>query len=102
MPVTYHKLREHGVQLIGGRHWQRGLDDLQREAAVRAQAVGDLRVTVVLEATEDEGEAARRTLARRHGDGNGDGVNSRLDPAFCQISWLRLGPPAKRRKKHTH
>ena len=68
---TYHQLGEHGVQFFGGRHGQSGLQALQGEAAVVAEAVRDLGVVAPFEAAEnDGGQAPPATLAGRHGNGS--------------------------------
>ena len=67
---TYHQLGEHGVQFFGGRHGHSGLQALQGEAAVVAEAVRDLGVVAPFEAAEnDGGQAPPATLAGRHGNG---------------------------------
>lgn len=71
--ATYHKLREHAVQLIIAGNRERGLHGLQDE--VFTQPVGDLRVVIALETAEDKGHApaSAATLTRRHGFSRGGG-----------------------------
>lgn len=53
--------------LLAGRQGEGRLQHLQRRVTVLPQPVGDLRVLVVLEAAEYEGEAPGGTLAGGHG-----------------------------------